>query len=65
MLHPCGCLGCQPTCQAGFPPRRYLFAFLHPALGGAVGLKSAMAVRGQLMSHDGLWPTAQVGFNRE
>lgn len=46
--------------MCGWWCRRYLFAYLHPALGGTVGLKSSTVVQAKLMPHDGLWPTNQV-----
>ncbi|EFN51561.1 hypothetical protein CHLNCDRAFT_140035 [Chlorella variabilis] len=44
---------------------RYLFAYLHPALGGTVGLKSSTVVQAKLMPHDGLWPTNQATLQVE
>ncbi|KAL4853484.1 Histone H1-II [Chlorella vulgaris] len=44
---------------------RYIFAYLHPALGGAVGLKGSTRVQAKLMPHDGLWPTNQATLRAE
>lgn len=40
---------------------KYLLTTLHPALGGAVGMRGATRVQARLMPHNGLLPSKQVG----
>lgn len=44
---------------------RYLLTALHPALGGAVGMRGATSVQARLMPHNGLLPAKQATLRVE